>query len=34
MDEYLWNLHMFIKFNYECDAHQITKMLSFMTQEK
>jgi hypothetical protein len=24
--EYLWNLNMLIKFNYECDAHQITNI--------
>jgi len=30
MHEYLRNLNVFIKFNYECDAHQITKKFSFI----
>ena len=30
MHEYLWNLTRFIKFNYECDAQQITKILPFI----
>ena len=29
MHEYLWNLNMFIRFNYEYDAHQITKNVVF-----